>query len=85
LGYNFRITATEYAKNPVVLGFKDTLTVSVTTKDGSEGKRPHQAFLILTESSGLEAPYPLTVKTSGKGTVEIVWKLNTPTSLNDTR
>ncbi|KAH6900663.1 Dolichyl-diphosphooligosaccharide--protein glycosyltransferase subunit Swp1 [Thelonectria olida] len=69
-----KITTTDYAKNPVVLTLKDTLTVSVTTKDGSEGKRPHQAFLILTESSGLEAPYPLTVKASGKAIVQITQK-----------
>lgn len=75
----YRITATEYAKEPVVLGFKDTLTVSLTTKEGSQGKRPHQAFLILTESTGLEAPYPLTVKASGKGTVDIVRTLATRT------
>ncbi|KAI5467575.1 Oligosaccharyltransferase subunit Ribophorin II-domain-containing protein [Mariannaea sp. PMI_226] len=69
-----KISATQYAKESVVLGHKDTLTVSLTTKEGSKAKRPHQAFLILTESSGLEAPFPLNVKPSGKGSVEITQK-----------
>ena len=59
-------------KTPITLGHQDTIRVSLTTKEGSKAKRPHQAFLIVKESSGLEAPYPLTVKESGKGTVEIV-------------
>lgn len=46
--------------------------MSLTTKDGSSAKRPHQAFLILSEATGLEAPYPFTIKASGKGSVEIV-------------
>lgn len=59
-------------KKAFTLGPADTIRVSLTTKDGSTAKRPHQAFLVVRESSGLEAPYPLSVKESGKGTVEIV-------------
>ncbi|KAK7403995.1 hypothetical protein QQX98_010222 [Neonectria punicea] len=69
-----KFSGKEHAKNAVVLGHKDTVTVSLTTKEGSKDKRPHQAFLVLTESSGLEAPFPLTVKPSGKATVEISQK-----------
>lgn len=69
-----KFSANEHAANAVVLGHKDTIRVSLTTKDGSSAKRPHQAFLILSESTGLEAPYPLTIKASGKGSVEITQK-----------
>ena len=56
----------------ITLGHADTIKVSLTAKEGSKAKRPHQAFLVIKEASGLEAPFPLTVKDSGKGTVEIV-------------
>lgn len=67
-----RFTDKDRVKLAVTLGSADKIKVSVTTKEGSKAKRPHQAFLVLKEASGLEAPYPLTVKESGKGTVEIV-------------
>lgn len=42
-------------------------------KDGGNGKRPHQAFVVLRdEASGLEAPFPMTVKENGKAVVDIV-------------
>lgn len=42
-------------------------------KDGGKGKRPHQAFVVLQdELSGLEAPFPMTVKENGKAVVDIV-------------
>uniref|UniRef100_A0A8H7TTM1 Ribophorin II C-terminal domain-containing protein n=1 Tax=Bionectria ochroleuca TaxID=29856 RepID=A0A8H7TTM1_BIOOC len=58
----------------VSLGVGEKIKVSLTTKEGSASKKPHQAFLILKEASGLEAPFPLTVKNTGKGTVEISHK-----------
>jgi oligosaccharyltransferase complex subunit delta (ribophorin II) len=58
---------------PVSLGSTDTLKLGLTAKDNGQGKRPHQAFLVLQEQdSGLEAPFPLTVKESGKAVVQIV-------------
>ncbi|OTB19421.1 hypothetical protein K445DRAFT_305804 [Daldinia sp. EC12] len=58
---------------PVVLDSFDSLKVILTAKEDGKGKRPHQAFLVLREpTSGLEAPFPLTVKENGKATVEIV-------------
>ena len=58
---------------PVSLGSTDTLKLGLTAKDNGKGKRPHQAFLVLQEQdSGLEAPFPLTVKESGKAAVQIV-------------
>ncbi|KAJ4290728.1 hypothetical protein N0V88_006477 [Collariella sp. IMI 366227] len=52
-----------------------TLKLSLTAKDNGKGKRPHQAFLVLQEQeSGLEAPFPLTVKENGKAVVQISHK-----------
>lgn len=75
-----RFSDKEPAK-PVTLGFADTLKVSLTTTDGSKSKRPHQAFLMVKEASGLEAPYPLTVKESGKAQVSIVSQRTDPNRL----
>ena len=68
----YTFTDKERVKDTVTLRQGDKIKVSLTTKEGSKGKRPHQAFLVVKEASGLEAPYALTVKESGKGTVEIV-------------
>ncbi|KAH6853370.1 Oligosaccharyltransferase subunit Ribophorin II-domain-containing protein [Chaetomium sp. MPI-CAGE-AT-0009] len=60
---------------PVSLGSTSTLKLVLTAKDDGKGKRPHQAFLVLQEQdTGLEAPFPLTVKESGKATVQISHK-----------
>ncbi|KAH6651148.1 Oligosaccharyltransferase subunit Ribophorin II-domain-containing protein [Chaetomium tenue] len=60
---------------PVSLGTTSTLKLVLTAKDNGAGKRPHQAFLVLQEQdTGLEAPFPLTVKESGKATVQISQK-----------
>jgi oligosaccharyltransferase complex subunit delta (ribophorin II) len=68
----------------VQLGPSDKLKVSLTTKDGSKAKRPHQAFLMLKEkNTGLEAPYVLSLKESGKGTVELVGHPTTCVSPQD--
>ncbi|KAI1656963.1 Oligosaccharyltransferase subunit Ribophorin II-domain-containing protein [Daldinia decipiens] len=57
---------------PVVFDSSDSLKIILTAKENGKGKRPHQAFLVLREpGSGLEAPFPLTVKDNGKATVEI--------------
>lgn len=65
----------EAVKAAVNLAQGDKIKVSVTTKEGSKAKRPHQAFLTLKHpSSGLEAPFPFTIKESGKATVEIAQK-----------
>ncbi|KAK2600034.1 hypothetical protein QQS21_005198 [Conoideocrella luteorostrata] len=69
-----KFTDTSRVERALVLGHQDTLKVSLTTKEGSKAKRPHQAFLVVKEASGLEAPFPLTVKESGKGVVQISHK-----------
>lgn len=73
IGIDCRFDGAGRVRNTLTLGHQDKLKVTVVTKDGSKPKRPHQAFLVVKESiSGLEAPFPLTVKDSGKGSVEIV-------------
>ncbi|CAK7266978.1 hypothetical protein SEPCBS119000_002303 [Sporothrix epigloea] len=63
------------------LGSTDIAKITLTTKDNGSGKRPHQAFLLLQDvETGLEAPFPLTVKPSGKGVVQIAYK-DIPTQL----
>lgn len=57
----------------VPFGSSDTVKISLTAKNNGKAKRPHQAFVVLKEvESGLEAPFPLTVKENGEGSVEIV-------------
>ncbi|KAI2601914.1 Dolichyl-diphosphooligosaccharide--protein glycosyltransferase subunit Swp1 [Hypoxylon sp. NC1633] len=57
---------------PIVFDSADSLKLLLTAKENGKGKRPHQAFLVLRDSAtGLEAPFPLTVKDNGKATVEI--------------
>jgi oligosaccharyltransferase complex subunit delta (ribophorin II) len=57
----------------VSLGAADTLKLLLTTTDGKTAKRPHQAFLTLTEpDTGLEESFVLTVKDSGKGKIDLV-------------
>ena len=57
----------------MTLGATDTLKLLLTTLDGSDAKRPHQAFLTLTEpTTGLEESFVLSVKDSGKGQVTVV-------------
>ncbi|KAL8338646.1 hypothetical protein RB601_006273 [Gaeumannomyces tritici] len=57
------------------LGSADSLKVILTTKDGGKAKRPHQAFVLLQEpETGLEAPFPFTVKENGKAVVQIAHK-----------
>ncbi|KAL1902688.1 hypothetical protein Sste5346_001131 [Sporothrix stenoceras] len=59
----------------LVLGSNDVAKITLTTKDNGKEKRPHQAFLLLQDPmSGLEAPFPLTIKESGKGSVQISHK-----------
>lgn len=63
-------------ETPITLNAQDTLTVSLTAKDSGKAKRPHQAFLLLKDENGLEAPFPLSVKDSGKAKVQIVCSSN---------
>ncbi|RMD43866.1 hypothetical protein DV735_g1186, partial [Chaetothyriales sp. CBS 134920] len=56
----------------VPLGAADTLKVILTTQTGGTGKRPQQAFLLLTDpTTKLDISYPFSVKESGKGKIEL--------------
>jgi oligosaccharyltransferase complex subunit delta (ribophorin II) len=45
----------------------------LTTKEAGKPKRPHQAFLLLQDQdTGLESTFPLSIKETGKGKVELV-------------
>lgn len=70
-----RLNAKTSLGKALVLGSNDIAKITLTTKDNGKEKRPHQAFLLLQDvASGLEAPFPLTVKESGKGSVQISHK-----------
>lgn len=58
---------------PVVLSAGSSLKLLLTTTENSSPKRPHQASLVLLDSStGLEMSFPLSVKENGKAKLEIV-------------
>jgi len=70
-GFN-RFTPTSAVASPLVLPATETLRVQLTTTSSSTPKRPHQAFLVLTDpSSGLEAPFPLRVAASGAASIDV--------------
>ena len=57
----------------MTLGATDSLKLDLTTVDGTKAKRPHQAFLTLTDpTTGLEESFVFSVKDSGKGKVSLV-------------
>ncbi|KAF2176996.1 hypothetical protein K469DRAFT_721089 [Zopfia rhizophila CBS 207.26] len=59
----------------VSLGATDTLKLLLTATDGKKAKRPHQAFLTLTDpTTGLEESFVLSVKDNGKGKVDLTHK-----------
>ncbi|CAA9965309.1 oligosaccharyltransferase protein [Pyrenophora teres f. maculata] len=59
----------------VSLGASDTLKLVLTTVEGSTAKRPHQAFLTLTDpTTGVEESFVFNVKDSGKGKVDLSHK-----------
>jgi hypothetical protein len=71
--WSLRFSQKDVVEQPITLTSAELLKISLTTKENGKAKRPHQAFLILKEvESGLEAPFPFTVKESGKGSVTVV-------------
>lgn len=58
---------------PVSLGESDSLKVILTAQEDRSAKRPHQAFLLLKDSTtGLDVSYPFSVKSDGKSKIELV-------------
>ncbi|PGH10288.1 oligosaccharyltransferase complex subunit delta (ribophorin II) [Blastomyces parvus] len=74
-GLKEKLLESKPLSKPLSFGESDILKLSLTTREGSATKRPHQAFLLLKEpESGLDLSYPLTVKESGKGKLELAQK-----------
>ncbi|KAI0906719.1 Oligosaccharyltransferase subunit Ribophorin II-domain-containing protein [Ustulina deusta] len=71
-GSKERFSETKPLSHPVAIGNTESIKVLLVAKDDGKGKRPHQAFVVLQdELSGLEAPFPMTVKENGKAVVDI--------------
>lgn len=79
-----RLAEKKPPSKPLSFGDSDILKLSLTTREGSSAKRPHQAFLLLKElDSGLDLSYPLSVKESGKAKVELVsWDISHSSPIN---
>ncbi|KAF1958889.1 hypothetical protein CC80DRAFT_468681 [Byssothecium circinans] len=74
-GAKDKLSATTPLAKSVSLGATDTLKLLLTTTDGKAAKRPHQAFLTLTDpTTGLEESFVISVKESGKGKVDLTYK-----------
>ncbi|KAA6407467.1 MAG: oligosaccharyltransferase subunit ribophorin ii [Lasallia pustulata] len=60
---------------PIQLGASDTLKILLTAQEDKRPKRPHQAFLQITEpATGLGTSYALAVRENGKGKIELTHK-----------
>lgn len=69
----FRLNPTSPLAKTISLGSTDTLKLLLTATEGNKPKRPHQAFLTLSDPvSGVEESFVFTVKDNGKGKVELV-------------
>ena len=67
------MSATAPLSKTISIGSTDAVKILLTAKDNGKGKRPHQAFLLLKDvETGLEAPFVLETKDTGKATVKIV-------------
>ncbi|KAL8994972.1 MAG: hypothetical protein Q9188_006916 [Gyalolechia gomerana] len=74
-GAKEKLVENKSLSHPISLGASDTLKLLLTTTEGRKAKRPHQAFLLLREpKSNLDTSFPLSVKESGKGKLELSHK-----------
>lgn len=68
-----RLSPTTPLSSAVTLSAADTLKITLTTTDGRSGKKPHQAFLTLSEQDrGLQEAFGFSVKDTGKGKLDVV-------------
>ena len=68
-----RLTPNAPLPDHVELAAADTLKLELTALDGKKAKRPHQAFLTLTEPrTGVQESFVLAVKANGKAKLELV-------------
>lgn len=69
----FRLSPSTPLGKAVSLDATDVLKLVLTTVDGSTAKRPHQAFLTLTDpTTGVEESFVFNIKDSGKAKVDLV-------------
>ncbi|KAI4135334.1 MAG: hypothetical protein LQ347_000753 [Umbilicaria vellea] len=74
-GSKEKLVENKALSRPIQLGASDTLKVLLTVQENKKPKRPHQAFLHITEpTTGLETSYALAMKENGKGKVELTHK-----------
>ncbi|KAL8964629.1 MAG: hypothetical protein Q9197_006861 [Variospora fuerteventurae] len=74
-GAKEKLVESKALPEPIVLGAADTLKLLLTTTEGKKARRPHQAFLLLQDpKSNLDTSFPLIVKESGKGKLELSHK-----------
>ncbi|KAI4126324.1 MAG: hypothetical protein LQ338_003801 [Usnochroma carphineum] len=74
-GVKEKLVENKALPGPIVLGASDTLKLLLTTTEDKKPKRPHQAFLLLREpKTNLDTSFPLSVKESGKGKLELSHK-----------
>ena len=87
LTWPFSLVENKSLPEPISLGESDTLKILLTANEGKKASRPHQAFLLLREpKSNLDTSFPLSIKDSGKGKLEMVcsicWKLRSIANTN---
>lgn len=74
-----RLNVKKPLSTALTFGSADTIKIALTAKDNGKARRPHQAFIVLKDvDSGLEVPFPLTTKETGKAVVSIVRNSNPP-------
>lgn len=74
-GIKEKLNAKTPISKAITLEADSVAKIILTATDNGKGKRPHQAFLLLKdEVTGLEAPFPLNLKESGKASVSISQK-----------
>ncbi|KAI9815976.1 MAG: hypothetical protein M1827_001968 [Pycnora praestabilis] len=74
-GFKEKLSQQSSLSDPVSLGASNTLKILLTTTEDETPKRPHQAFLMVTDlDTDLETSYPLSLKENGKGKVELTQK-----------
>ncbi|KAI9715437.1 MAG: hypothetical protein M1812_005913 [Candelaria pacifica] len=85
-GHKDKLSDNVPLSKPVTLGATDNLKIVLTAGEDKKPKRPHQAFLNIADpATDLEVTYPLAVKESGKGKVELTQKDLPPQFLASTR
>ncbi|KAI9684636.1 MAG: hypothetical protein M1829_000009 [Trizodia sp. TS-e1964] len=74
-GFKDKLSDRAPLSKPVSLGHSETLKILLTATEDKKGKRPHQLFLLVTDTtSGLETSFPFSAKDSGKGKLELMQK-----------